>query len=196
MKTAVIQNPTASPEPATRTSALEPPSSPPGPPRKPAGGGATTNKPVPVRNGPRPVDIAFLFRVRSDDGVIGDFQAVEGLSHTIEVKEYPEGGRNHGAQVLFGPAKQGRLTLKSGIMTSRYLYAWLRSVQLGRSFRRDLMVTQLTRAGDPLRVFTLEGAWPVEWKAPPLDATQSSIPVEELVLVFDALNMEVMDDVG
>ena len=44
------------------------------------------------------------------------------------------------------------------------------------------------------RVFTLDGAFPVEWKAPALDATNSNVPVEELTLVFDGLKMEVKGD--
>ncbi|MBK7761405.1 MAG: phage tail protein [Deltaproteobacteria bacterium] len=147
-----------------------------------------------IRNGSRPADIGFLFRVRGPSGVIGDFQSVEGLSRSIEVLEYAEGARNGGMRVFPGPIKHGRVTLKSGIMSSPLLYEWIHAVEVGKKFSRDLIISQLDRLGVPLRVFTLDGAFPVEWKAPALDATNSNVPVEELTLVFDGLKMEVKGD--
>ena len=79
-------------------------------------------------------------------------------------------------------------------MYKRQLYEWIHAVEIGKKFRRDLIISQLDRLGSPLRVFTLDGAFPVEWKAPALDATNSNVPVEELTLVFDGLKMEVKGD--
>lgn len=157
-------------------------------------------RPPPVRSnvvkppGLRPADIGFLFRVRGPSGLLGDFQSVEGISHTIDVLEYVEGARNGGVRVLAGPVKHGRLTLKSGIMISDTLFNWAQSVKIGAKFRRELLITQLTRTGAALRVFSVEGAFPVEWKAPSLNAMASEVPIEELTLAYQSLTMEVQDD--
>lgn len=148
-----------------------------------------------LRDDQRIIDVAFLFRVRADEGVIGNFQSVEGIQRTMEPFEYLEGGRNTGAHILAGQVKHGRLVLKTGIMISSYLYDWIRAVEVGQKFRRDLIISQLTRDGRPLRVFTVERAWPTEWRAPALDATKSDVPVEELTLVYDDLTLEVNTDV-
>lgn len=147
-----------------------------------------------IREGQRPIDIAFLFRVRAEGSVIGDFQAVEGFQRTVEIFEYQEGGRNTGQHVLPGPVKHGRLILKGGIMVQSYLYDWIRAVEVGGSCRREVLISQLTRQGKPIRMFTVERAWPCEWKAPALDASQSQVPIEELTLAYDELRMEVNAD--
>lgn len=148
-----------------------------------------------IRDGQRPVDIAFLFRVVGASGLFGDFQAVEGLSRGVEAYEYPEGGKNDGQHVLPGPVKLGRVTLKWGMMDRSALYDWCAAVEVGASFRQDLIVMQLTRAGVPLRVYVLTGAWPVEWRGASLDATQSQVPVEEVQLACSGLEMLVVPDV-
>ena len=164
----------------------------------PRGGGAARRPPVSSNlvkpPGLRPADIGFLFRVRGPSGVLGDFQAVEGISQTIDVLEYAEGARNGGVRVLAGPVKHGRLTLKSGIMISATLFDWAQSVKIGAQFRRELLITQLTRTGAALRVFSVGGAFPVEWKAPSLNAMASEVPIEELTLAYQTLTMEVQDD--
>lgn len=147
-----------------------------------------------IRDGQRPIDIAFLFRVLGDSGLLGDFQSVEGFSRAIDAYEYQEGGRNQSVHVLPGPAKQGRLSLQWGLMDRSALYDWGRAVEVGASFRQDLTIMQLTRRGMPLRVYTVTGAWPVEWRGAPLDASQSQVPIEELKLAYDDIQMTVLPD--
>ena len=148
-----------------------------------------------IRDGQRPIDIAFLFRVLGAKGLLGDFQSVDGFSREIEAFELQEGGRNNNVHVLPGPAKQGRLSLQWGLMDRSALYDWARSVEVGVSFRQDLTIMQLTRRGVPLRIYTVSGAWPVEWRGARLDATQSTVPIEELKLAYDDVTLMVMPDV-
>lgn len=147
-----------------------------------------------IREGQRPIDIAFLFRVVSGAGAFGDFQGVEGLGRNIDAYEYAEGGKNDGQHVLAGPVKLGRVTLKWGMMERSALYDWCASVELGKSFRQDLLIMQLTRSGVPLRIYVLTGAWPVSWRGADLDANQSQIPVEQVELAFSSLELVVVPD--
>lgn len=148
-----------------------------------------------VLEGQRPVDIAFLFRVMWLEGILGDFQAVEGMSRAVELYEYQEGGKNDGKHVLPGPVKHGKLVLKTGEMNLSLLYDWCKMVELGEDFRRDMLIMQMTRKGIPLRIFAVTDAWPVEWKGANLDAGQSAVPIEELHLVYNDLYMVLLPDV-
>ena len=140
------------------------------------------------------IDVAYQFEVRdADGGEVGNFLSVEGIGRTIEVYEYVEGGRTDNVHALPGQAKLGELTLKWGWMNLSWLHAWAMSVEIGHSFRKDLIISQLTRDGKPLRVYTVTGAWPSSWTAANLDASSSQLPVEELKLRFKQLKLQVKE---
>ena len=142
----------------------------------------------------RNVDVAFLFSVMTDDGQVGDFMSVEGMSWAIEPYEHVEGGRSRAKRQLLGQGSHGRVTLRQGFMNLSWLYDWIAATRVGSNFRRDLVVLQLLRNGDPVRRYDLRQAWPVEWKAPKLDASTSQVPIEELHLVCASIEMRVVDD--
>ena len=80
------------------------------------------------------------------------------------------------------------------MMERRALWQWTQDVQVGRAFRKDLEILQLTRAGEVLRTYTVERAWPVEWSGASLDSLESRIPVESLKLAYEHVSMEVEAD--
>ena len=140
------------------------------------------------------MDIAFLFHVTIGDEVVGDFQAVENLTRKYETFTYREGGRNHAPHVLPGPASYGELVLKWGLMDREALWEWMEAVEIGEGFRRDVQIFQLNRKLKQRRAYTLQGAWPVEWKGANLDCNDAKIPIEELRLSYDYLTLEVTPD--
>lgn len=141
----------------------------------------------------RSADVAFNFSVLVDDGQIGDFMAVEGLTRSVEPYDYQEGGKNDGPRRLHGQAKWGDVVLKSGYMNLSYMYDWATAVEVGGDFRREVVIMQQSRQGVPVRVFALSGAWPMEWKASNLDSGNSNVPVEELRLAVDSISLVVVD---
>ncbi len=145
-------------------------------------------------NKDRELDVAFNFRVMSDEGSIGDFQAVDGLQKQVQVLEYQEGGKNDGPHVLTGPAKWGKVSLRWGLMNWEYLYEWAMEVEVGGDFRRDITVLQLDRQGNPIRTYVISGAWPIEWNGAGLDSSVSQIPIEEVKLVCDSITLEVASE--
>lgn len=140
----------------------------------------------------RSADIAFNFSVLVDDGQIGDFMAVEGLTRTVDAFDYQEGGKNDGPRRLQGQAKWGDVVLKSGYLNLSYMYDWANAVEVGGDFRREVVIMQQNRAGQPTRVYALSGAWPMEWKAANLDSGNSNVPVEELRLAVDSISLVVI----
>lgn len=140
------------------------------------------------------IDIAYQFEVRvADDGEVGNFTSIEGLQRTVEVYEYVEGGRTGTVHALPGQVKYGELTLRWGWMNLSWLHDWACKVEIGHSFRKDLIISQLTRDGRPLRVYTVGGAWPCSWTAANLDAGSSSAPIEEIKLRFHKLELKLKD---
>ena len=138
----------------------------------------------------KPGDITFLFQVVFGSLEIGDFQTVENIQKSVEVYSYQEGGRNHSPLLLPGPAKYGELTLKWGFMDRTTLWEWIEAVQIGGDFKRDIMIVHLTRRLMPHRIYTLTGAWPIEWSGANLDVNDNKIPVESIKLVYDSLSLE------
>ena len=140
------------------------------------------------------LDIAYQFEVRvAYDGEVGNFLSIEGLQRSVEVYEYIEGGRTDTVHALPGQARYGELTLKWGWMNLSWLHDWSAKVEIGQSFRKDLIISQLTRDGKPLRVYTISGAWPCSWTAANLDAGSSSLPIEEVKLRFKKLKLELKE---
>jgi phage tail-like protein len=140
------------------------------------------------------IDIAYQFEVRvADGGEVGNFLSVEGLGRTVDVYEYVEGGHTGNVHALPGQVKLGEMTLKWGWLNLSWLHAWANQVEIGHSFRKDLIISQLTREGKPLRVYTITGAWPFSWTAANLDAGSSQLPVEELKLRFKSMKLDIKD---
>ena len=136
-------------------------------------------------------DIAFLFHVMIGGLPLGDFQAVENLQRKFEPYEYKEGGRNFASHQLVGQHSYGELTLKWGLMERPFLYDWMDSVEVGENFRQSVIITQLTRTYLPRRMFFLERCWPTAWKGAALQVEDNKLPIEELTLSFDHLEVVV-----
>lgn len=140
------------------------------------------------------LDIAYNFEVRvAEGGEVGNFLSIEGLERSIEPYEHVEGGRNHTVHSLVGQAKYGELSLRWGWMKLNWLHDWAMQVEVGRSFRKDLLITQLTHAFSPLRVYTVIGAWPISWTGAKLDSSSSEVPIEEVKLRFWDLKLDIKD---
>lgn len=54
---------------------------------------------------------------------------------------------------------------------------------------RPVVVALLSPTGDPLLRYLLEGARPVAWHGPELNATSTDVAREELVLAVDRINL-------
>lgn len=93
--------------------------------------------------------------------------------------------------MLPGPATYGEVTLKSGLMDRNVLFEWMEEVELGQDFRREVQIFQLNRMREQRRAYTLQRAWPTEWKGADLQCEDNKLPVEELTLVYDFLEVEV-----
>lgn len=150
----------------------------------------------------RDADITFNFMVLVDGLPLGDFYSIENINRSFEPVAYKELGRNDSPHQLMGQGSYGQVILKWGMMNRGSLWDWteemkcggpealsLGPITLGGSFRKDVMVIQMTRGKLPVRTYNFRNAWPVRWSGANLDAMSSTTAVEELELVYERLEV-------
>lgn len=116
------------------------------------------------------------------------FAECDGLELSQEVKTIREGG-NNGVQVkLAGAAAYGTLTLKRGLTSSFDLWDWFEQSIADTSVRADATVVLLAqdRVTESAR-WELHGCLPLKLKAPPLNAKDGMVAVEELQVSYQSL---------
>ena len=131
---------------------------------------------------------AFQFLVSfgfSGGGADACFQAVSGLSVTYETEQVKEGGENRFVHELPVRTTYSDVTLKRALVTDGDLVDWCRDAF--ENYRFDpatVTISLLDPAGDPLRSWHLEGAWPKKWEINELNAEQNALVIETLTLSY------------
>jgi phage tail-like protein len=121
----------------------------------------------------------------------GAFAECDGLEMSQEVKTIREGG-NNGVQVrLGGPTTYGTLTLKRGITTSFDLWDWFEQAIADSSVVAHAEVVVYAQDGSTQLVsFVLLGCRPLKLKAPPLNAKDGMVAIEELQIAYQSLKLQ------
>jgi phage tail-like protein len=119
------------------------------------------------------------------------FAECDGLEMTMDVKTIREGG-NNGQQIrLAGPVSYGQVTLKRGMTSSFDLWDWFDEAVANPALRASTEVTVLAADGKTERVrFQLARCLPVKIKAPPLNAKDGTVAIEELQIAYQMLTMK------
>lgn len=116
------------------------------------------------------------------------FAECDGLEVNQELKTIREGG-NNGVQIrLAGPATYGTLTLRRGVTDSADLWGWFeRSIaDVAVSAHAEVVVNGRPNA-DRRMSFVLQGCRPLKLKAPPLNAKDGVVAIEELQVAYESL---------
>lgn len=119
------------------------------------------------------------------------FSECDGLEITMDVKTIREGG-NNGRQVrLTGALNYGQLTLKRGMTASFDLWEWFKRVLTSPALRADAEVVLLAPDGKTERArFVLARCLPVKLKAPPMNAKDAMVAIEELQIAYESLTLK------
>lgn len=142
--------------------------------------------------------VAFNFAVEinvpgvSQELCSGSFQECDGLEMTLDVKSLREGGNNVTQHRLAGFTGYGNLTLKRGMTNAGFdLWDWFDAVMATPSLRADGEVIVLAPDGrTPRARYVLNRCLPVKLKAPPLNAREGMVAIEELQLAYDSLSVK------
>jgi phage tail-like protein len=130
---------------------------------------------------------ASQFIVEVDGEQIGTFAELEGLNVQVEVHELIEGGQNQFVHKLPGRMIWPNLVLRRGITNSDSFFAWLGQSSgdgfagAGNKLERTTAAVIMTdAAGNRLRTWNVEGAFPVRWVGPSFVNNAEDVAIEEL----------------
>ena len=116
------------------------------------------------------------------------FAECDGLEMTMEIKTIKEGGNNATMIRLPGMTAYGTLTLKRGLTASFDLWDWFVAVLRDPSIRADGEVVLFApdRSTERAR-WVLGRCLPTKLKAPPLNAKDGMVAIEELQLAYETM---------
>jgi phage tail-like protein len=119
------------------------------------------------------------------------FAECDGLEMTMDVKTIREGGNNNRQVRLTGPLNFGVLTLKRGMTNSFDLWDWMARATSEPGLRADAEVVLLAPDGTSERArFILSRCLPAKLKAPPLNAREGGVAIEEFQLAYESLSLK------
>lgn len=137
----------------------------------------------------------FAVEIVRDDApdrlVNGSFSECDGLEITMEIKTIREGGGNNRQIRLGGAAAYGNLTLKRGMTASLDLWQWMADTLDNPALRANAEVVVFAPDGRTERArFILSHCMPLKVKAPPLNAKDGLVAIEELQLAYETLRLK------
>ena len=134
----------------------------------------------------------FHFRVDWDGIANAGFTEVTGLEVTTEKIEYRDGASPEYSKVKMpGMQTFGDLTLKRGIFKGdNEFYVWWNTVALNTITRRNVTISLLNEAHEPVVVWKVKNAWPLKVTSSDLNAGSNEVAVETLVLAHEGVTME------
>ncbi len=133
----------------------------------------------------------FHFQVEWRGARIG-FSEVTGLDVETEVIEYRDGASpEYGSQKMPGRQKFANITLKRGVMaTDNEFYDWWNTVSLNTIERRDITISLLNEAHEPVMVWKVKNAWPTKIAGTDLKADGSEVSIETIEIAHEGLTIQ------
>lgn len=124
--------------------------------------------------------------------IIGGFSDVSGLGFEVKYSEYRNGNEKvNTVRKVANTHTVDEITLKRGLVGSADLFQWLKTVREGTFDPRDVTITLLDEARNPVLTWTLRRAQPKKWSGPTLAAKGGSdVAMEELHLVHEGIEYE------
>ena len=131
------------------------------------------------------------FRVEWGGTRVG-FTEISGLSIGVELVNYREGSSNEfSPQKIPGQLKYNHLILKRGIVKSdNDFYNWLNTIQHNTIERRDLTISLLNEAHEPVMVWKLQNAFPVKIEWSDLKANSNELAIETIEIVHEGIHVQ------
>jgi len=121
--------------------------------------------------------------------IIGGFSDVSGLGMDVNYSEYRNGNEKFNTvRKIPNTHKLDDVTLKRGLVGSTDLFEWLKTVRDGTADARQVTITLLDEARNPVATWRLRRAQPKKWTAPTLAAKGGGeVAMEELHLVHEGI---------
>jgi phage tail-like protein len=134
-------------------------------------------------------------------GADAAFNEVSGLETERESVAVKEGGENRFVHQVPGRVKQGKLTMKRGLLVSHSpMFVWCQASlegDLGEAVQpKDIMVSLLDQTSAPLMVWHMSNAWPVKWSIGAFNAQENKVAMETLEFAYAYMQRFIAKDLG
>ena len=133
----------------------------------------------------------FHFRVEWGGSRIG-FTEVTGLNLETEVIEYRDGSSPEYNKIKMpGLRKFGNITMKRGTFQSdNDYYDWFNTVSLNQIERRDVTISLLNEAHEPVVVWKVKNAFPIKIQSPDLKSDANEAAIESIEIAHEGLTIQ------
>lgn len=120
------------------------------------------------------------------------FTEVSGLDVETEIIEYREGAsRSYSKQKIPGMQKYANVVLKRGVMAAdNGFFDWWNTVSLNQVERRDVTISLLNEAHEPVMVWKVVEAWPAKVAGTDLKADGNEIAIETIELAHEGITVQ------
>ena len=135
----------------------------------------------------------FNFRMEIDGIEVAGFKEISGLEMETQVIEYAEGDdTNAWIKLIPGRTKFSEVTCKRGIVEGNELWEWCEAINdYPREIeRKSISINLLDNEGEPQKTYTLFETWPKKYATGTLDAGSDDLAMEEIVFVFENMEIE------
>ena len=134
----------------------------------------------------------FHFQVEWGGTQIG-FTEVSGLDVETEMIEYRHGASPEYNKTRFpGMQKYSNITMKRGtFLSDNEFYDWWRETLEFESIqRRDLTISLLNEAHEPVVVWKVKNAWPTKVQSTDLKSDGNEVAIESIEIVHEGLTIQ------
>ena len=134
----------------------------------------------------------FHFQVEWNGSRVG-FTEVTGLEVETEMIEYRSGDSKEYSKLrLAGLRKYANISLKRGTFASdnEFFEWWKTGALLGEVERRDVTISLLNEAHEPVVIWKVKRAWPSKVTATDLKSDGNEVAIESMELVHEGLEIE------
>jgi phage tail-like protein len=119
------------------------------------------------------------------------FSDVSGLSVEVVTEEVAEGGENRYVQKYPTRAKYPELVLKRGLLPDSEVAKWVRRcVEHLLIEPKDVNISLLNEAHEPLMTWQVVGAYPTRWSVSDLSASSNTIVIESLQMSYQYFTLK------
>lgn len=133
---------------------------------------------------------SFRFVVSIDGLAVGAFTECTLPSIEWEMEQIKEGGLNSSVHQIPGQRKPATLSLKNGIGIVDDLLDWCIATMNEKFERRNVTVTMHNSMLEPVMTWRIQGALPMKWSAPQLQADSNTVAIQTLELACGEVTVE------
>jgi phage tail-like protein len=125
----------------------------------------------------------------SEGSIIGGFSDASGLGMEVSYSEYRNGTEKFNTvRKVPNTHKVDDITLKRGLVGSDDLFQWLKGVRDGVADPRQVTITLMDEARQPVATWSLRNAQPKKWSGPTLAAKGGGeVAMEEISFVHEGI---------